>query len=265
MEDRKKYIDQIPDYLDDLLTAGEKAAFEKRLQEDAVLGRELELQYQVIHSLGDAEQRDFRKILEDFNRQTPVSDRGIDPPKSRSVFRLVGIAAAVLLLLGALVWIIFPTPSTSQLLAAYIDQIEAADVLPPDDIARSQRGDSREPVAGVGESKDAAWQQARQLFRQERYTEALAAFEAIEPAVLPRKDAFFFEKGVLYLLNDRPGPAIEFLQQVEPGFNPYATRWYLALAYLQLDQSDRGKSQLLLLLDRSNPWQDKARELLDSL
>lgn len=274
MGTESKYFAQIPDYLEDLLSREEKEAFERELETDNALMQEVDLHREVVSSLRNNDQRRFREKLERFNREIPVeAPEGKKSTKFFSLKILISIAASLLLLIALTTWVLQSGPSAREQVTAYLDNYDPADILPPAYIAPDRNGNrdldgerSQDATPSPLNREDPLYE-ARQFFSQKQYPEALAVMETIDPGSLADRDAFFYELGMLNLLNDQPGSAIEAFEKMERPALQNAKYWHLALAYLKLDRIEDAK-KLLQQLDQKSPsglWQKRARQLIQGL
>jgi hypothetical protein len=261
-----KYFAQIPDYLEDLLSPEEKEAFEHQLERDEHLVQEVNLHREVAGSLANSDLRGFREKLERFNRETPVIETEIqNKNRSISLRVLITIAASLLLLVVLATWVLQSDPSAEDQVTAYLENYDPANVLPPAYIAPDRTGERAPNVAPADTSEKDPLHEARIFFSRKQYPEALAVMKTIDPKSLPNENAYWYELGVLYLLNDQPLPTVEALKKINAPALEEAQRWHLALAYWKLDRLEEARSALQPLLDQPNPWQEEAKVLNGAL
>jgi hypothetical protein len=260
-----KYFAQIPDYLDDLLSQEEKEAFELQLTQDEQLLKEVDLHREVTKALSDPDRGQFRAKLAAINEATPLA---VEEKKKQGNFflrTLMGIAASLLLLTALGIWMLQPASSPQEQIAAYLENYDPADILPPAYTGPERNGSGDPENFSPPHEAEKNLHTARQLFSRKQYPEALAAMGSVDPERLPNPAAYWYERGVLALLNDQPQPAVDALEQINTPALENARRWHLAIAYLQLNRLDDARSVLQPLSQQPNPWQNEARSLLKNL
>lgn len=267
MSTESTYFEQIPDYLDGSLSKEKKKAFERQMAQDENLSQEVDLHREVTASLADRDRLQFRGKLREFNRANPIE---IQAKKNNSVISLkilVGIAASVLILVALGTWFYQPGPSAREQLTAYLENYDPVSILPSQYLGSNRNVEVPPSIAWEQNEAERALHHARQSFSRLQYPDALSLMKTVTPDSLTDKDAFFYELGVLYLLEDQPRPAIAALEKIDDPALQNPKYWHLALAYLQIDRIEESRN-LLQQLDRvstADPWQKKARQLLPAL
>ncbi|MCB0583117.1 MAG: hypothetical protein KDD10_27815 [Phaeodactylibacter sp.] len=176
------------------------------------------------------------------------------PPARQSWKNEWAIMAGLALVLAAGAWWRSGTePSAEGLLAEHLATLDPATIITPDSI----QDNSAAPAA------ESPHEQARILFQNKQYKAALQAMKAV-PAHR-KNDAYFYELGVLYLLNRRPAKAVAALQRMENNCEG-GKYWYLALSYHALGEQDYCREELFRALHApGRAWRRKARRMLKAL
>ena len=248
MANTSAFFEKIQDYLDGLLSKKERAGFEQQLKIDQELADEVALYKSVQTRLSDKKIQTFREKLKQVKAEQE------QPPKVRSLRFILTIAAGVTLLLVAAFWLLRPTaPTAQELLSAHLKNLDPNSIVPP--FSNRNPGDS---TASEGQ-----FDQARNLFKNGQYVIALDTMQLV-PAE-QRNNAYYYELGVLFLLNQQATSAITALQQMDNS-QEGGQYWYLALSYLTLGQEEASKEELQKILnDPTSTWQPEARKLLGTL
>ncbi len=111
---------------------------------------------------------------------------------------------------------------------------------------------------------DEHYQMALLLYDQERYEEAIRYFESSQK--MPSLGGLYL--GISYLAVGESQKAIDSLTPfaVDKSLIQDAARWYLALAYVQMDARDKAKNELAPLANNPNShWYEKAKDLVEDL
>ena len=234
-------------YLDNELSADEKARFESRLRNEAGLAEEVHLQRQLHEGLRAAGRSRLLGML-------AAEDRQMDeyhPPAQVIRFddatrqRFYWAAAAILLLLIPLYMILGPGRRDEKLFAAYF-----------------------KPYQGVSVQADAPLAQAMQEYQQRDYAQALPILERLLGEGSAEDTTLFFKGNASLALEQTPDAISCFRQIIANSGHPFyrEAQWYLALAYLQDGAADEAKTQLQSLVkDASHPHHQEAMELLKKL
>jgi tetratricopeptide (TPR) repeat protein len=234
-------------YLDNELSADEKARFERRLGSEAGLAEEVHLQRQLREGLRASGRSRLLGLLADEDRRMDE----YHPPAQVIRFddatrqRFYWAAAAILLLLIPLYLILGPGRRDDKLFAAYFKPYQGVSV---------QAGD---PLA-----------QAMQEYRQHDYAQALPILERLLGEGSAEDTTLFFKGNASLALEQTPGAISSFRQILTNPKHPFyqEAQWYLALAYLQDGSEDEAKTQLQSVAkDSTHPHYGEATELLKKL
>ncbi|HEX5151149.1 MAG TPA: hypothetical protein VFW07_06850 [Parafilimonas sp.] len=222
------YSDEnIIQYIDDEMTVDEKQAFEKLLQEDAVLYGRYQFMLaakQAIRSKGLKEQvgKIHQEYMQSLNRPAVATTH---IPRKHSIFKAFMRVAAVLILAvsGYGVFEFGTTNNNSLYESSFIDyQIEV--------------------VRGAEQS-----QQIDSLYNAKNYNAVITAFNA--KTQKDQRDYFIAAQSYLHL--DKPEEAISAFQQIEKlnaatdsKYFVDETDFYLALAYIKAGRISEAEKQL---------------------
>ncbi len=258
------YQDRIEAYLLEEMSPDEKLTFEQEMQTDPSLERDVEAMREMHAEIASWEQDAFLEQLNqireelDANADTSGTDAssqesdsgneaetsmGDSPPRKGLPRWYFAVAAAILLLIVPLYFILRPSPS---LFEQYFDPYQ-------------DRYTSRA-------SADEEIKQAFSDYNKGQYEESLVHFENYLK-VSPSDSQAVFYNGVAHLAAGQPEKAIDQLSTLQqPDFLFFIqAKWYLALAYLQANQTETAKTILESLANSDNSFQQKAGELLEEL
>lgn len=234
--------DQILDYLNDQLTAAERATFEQALATDDELRQEVELQRIINERLRQKRLEDQLRPLVKKAKQAHSQASG--KVASRRLARLLALAAAavVVLLSG---WFIFrPAPDYPQQLALKYQQKNPPAAVLPSSFLRNNRNDLKTSAPPTAAEPVKV---ARYYLAAGEFEKALLAYQRIPDAALT--DSLRFETSVLHLQLGQAQTALDILRKVPAAPFDGGTFWYQALAYLQLGELDSARTQVQRLLE----------------
>ncbi|GAB4405098.1 MAG: hypothetical protein OHK0039_05870 [Bacteroidia bacterium] len=231
----------IGDYLLDRLPPDQRAAVDARLAIDLAFATELDRQQTELAALHVLAHKDLRA----------VAGQSLDAHLGyrRRMVAALGVAAAILLLLGSLAWWQSARlPDYPALAARYLE----APVL------RSTRSDAA----------DAGWQAFRQVLATEDYPQAAQLLQGmLADTAFVARDVAALCLGYCYQMQGAYGPAREAYGQVGH-LSLYApeAQWYIALSYLQASDLERARALLHVISeDPAHPRQALAADVLGTL
>lgn len=241
----QEMFDRIESYLEGIMPQEEKLAFEKELEENAVLKEEYLLQkdtHALLNLQGQLAHKEKLKIL-DQEIEAEAKTVSIRKPLWRETW--FQMAAIVLLLISSSYFWINQQYNQTQLLQSAFQ--------PYDDIL-------------TGRGTPSPMQAALQAYNQGNFDQAAAGFERILEEEPQNIDANFY-LGVSLLGAGKAGEAEPYLDQAalsrkysEPG------RWYKVLACFESLDQDQCLHELGLLAgEDGHPYQKKAEALYDKL
>lgn len=249
---KEELIATLEGYLDGKLSEGERSGLEARLASDTALAEDLELlrDLRYIVASEEAEQQ-LKEKLE--AAAAPYFGSKAASPK-RVIFNRKRLAiAASLLVLGLVGWYYFSSRplSDEQLMAAYFS--------PPPSFGLYRSGD--EPATGLA----AVGNQVDSLYRLRQYPEALTLMRQIEPIFSKNPSSgFFFQLGLLYLLNGEPAKTLEAFEKVQNSYQNDKA-WYTAWAHLKAGDRQAAKAVFEEIAQSGSPYREQAAEVLGKM
>lgn len=240
----------IEKYLSGELSDAEKDAFEKQLDMDESLRKELEVAVKAraaIYAKGIEERKEaFAERWQEQKQQEILQD------KFHSRRRLIPYVAVAAAIVGLLLLFNFFRPdkvqlSNQELFAQYYEA----------PLAPSIR------VEGAVSN----FKKANAAFHQGKFEEAALLYtQALRDASFVQKDEARFFGGISYLELGQGTKALELFEQLEGANYQEMKNWYSVMAYLQLDQAENARAILTQITQ--NPqhfYREKAEELLQKL
>jgi len=246
---KRSIREKIENYLLGRMSAEEKQAFEEQMSRNTELKKQVQQQKWIQEAVLDKEALAFREKMNKWEAKVSGKKKVI------SLRRVVGIAAAVLILIVAGYWLLWPQQySAEELFASYYSAPEPQSILPASYYA------TRQGRTGDDTLDMTLWREARQLLEQQQWADALEKMEEVPVSEVAFPSEYYYELGILYLENKQYEQAVEALQQVDNG-QAFGKSWYLALTYLALGDIENTRTQLKSLTDQPNSWQEEARAL----
>jgi tetratricopeptide (TPR) repeat protein len=253
MERKMNYSKLIDRYLDGDMDEKEKLWFEKELQSDSNIARDLELHREVNKAIRESDVLKLRSQLDEIHHE-------IEPEYQKTVARKViqskysRIAAAsvvVLFTLGMLLGNLLNQPLTADQLFEKYYEVPEVTAPPRSDV-----------------EIDLLYQEALEYYSNEQFGEAMELFEKVIQLDNTNMEAHM-AVGISNIETNKPRKAKEsFTMIIEQEDNLYfdQARWYLGLCYLKMDNVDEAQSQFILVAtdDRSN-LQTVAKKILKEL
>lgn len=251
-------LERIERYLLGEMEGKDLEEFDRALSADQSLANEVELQRAIMEAVREEDIGRFQQTLKEIQAEKNQSQ---SRRRRFSVPRYMAIAASLAVLLLAAYFIyrsLNAPPSSQELFAQYFEIPDAEDILPPE---TSSRGEDSTMADNPPED---GWSRAKDLFRTEQYAAALNQLRRVSPPEGPAKTEYYFQLGILFLINGQPGQALQSWERLEPD-DSYTLKWYKAMAFLWLGQRSEVKGILQELTLFKNPWQEQAAELLEKL
>lgn len=233
--------DQIDQYVNEQMEAGELADFEQRMRENVALAESVHLH------------RDVQKGMEYYFLQGLKQDlirSDAKKPKSKLPTYLA-IAATVLIMAGAglTYYLEYENRSPETLFTAYFEPY-------PNIIAPVQRSASGQQAG-----------EAMQFYEAGQYAQAITVFDRLISQE-PENAGLTFYRGVCYLGNNQPEKAAtDFQTVIQSEDNPFlqASHWYLGLSYLKLSNTEEAKKHLAKVRATEGKLADEAAEILSDI
>ena len=247
-----EHNDELQDYRRGRLSAEERAAVEARLQREPELTAELRRRQDLQRAIGASDAADMKAELQALEGELSGAATPVVPLRApaRHRLRIWLAAAAVLLLLGAGLWLYsqFQTATTpAELYATYYAPY-------PNALAPVVRGNEdlspRERAMAAYEGGD--------------YPSAAAQLAALPDATLDTQ----FYQAISLLESERTGEAIQLLERLSTArfaYQPQA-QWYLALANLRAERVAEARAALEALQRTDSDYRaTEVAALLDAL
>ena len=234
------------------MTPDENREFERRIEQDPELAKEVELHHKLHRELEPSRISAFRTMLEEEaeSMQTKTKVRTIGRR------RLLSIAAslAVIAVTGT---ILFTARSTTS--QALYGQFYESPSLAFD--PSTVRGESDQEVL---QNVSNLFARVNQLSQQGQYEQALEEINS-QRITIPNglNDEVFFRQAILHLNLEQPEVAMTYLDQLTS--RQESARWYKTLALLKLNRLAEIPMQLEPLTQYDNPRRDAANRLLRKL
>lgn len=232
-------------YFESTLSQDQLDEVTQLLETDAAFASEFEFQKEVQTSLKKEERKEVKAMF---------SDLATESVKTKiKVFQLRPwlAAASIALLVGLASWLyLFNSPGLNT------DELYAANFTPYDNVIHPiERGNQLEDLKT----------KAFTAYENMAYSEALELFKELNSK---QNDSYidFYSAMVLMQLNKQEEaiPLLEKYIEKEGELKDRAS-WYLALAYLKLDDIASSKKQLSVLIKKNGFKAETAKELLEQL
>lgn len=231
----------IQKYLKRTLTKVEQANFDKLMEKDSEFKNEVAF-LEDFHKVAEAEGEDhLRNLLSDFETEYQ--------PYKKSSRTLWYVAASVIALLGMAYFFTIMQPTTSENLFA--DNFKPyKNVVHP--VVRG---------AQVLDQKTKAFS----TYNNRNYEEAILRFEALYNQT--GTPYYLFYQANAFLANNQVEEAIPLLEkhlETDDSLKD-KTPWYLAMAYLKLQDNENARRYLKIVVDNQTYRNKKAQELLEAI
>lgn len=217
----KELFERIEAYIQNRMNADDRLSFEKEMEKDEKLRNEVDLQRRLMASVEVFSHNREEPLKPELNQKAPVK-------KLRSAW-LYAAAAAVAIIL--ITWFYQNQSNTSE-------QLYANYFVP----------DAGLPVVMSGENDRYDFYNGMVSYKEGDYQKAIDIWENIaEPS-----DTIFYFTGIANLNNKNTAASIEHLIRVAHDNKSTWNRkamWYLALAYLKLDEKEKALDWLNKLPD----------------
>lgn len=243
MEDQ---FDHIEKYLRGELSKEETTRFESRMEEHSDLKEKVDKQRQLLKGIELGFNQELKEIL--IKEESKLSrPRLTEANRIKTLYPVIGMAAAVSLVIIAFFTLRNKTVDTSELYAQYYQPY-------PNVEAPISRSDFNE-LNPYG------------LYEKGEYNEALSQFSALRTSK-PDDPALLFYSAICQMELGTMNDAISsFKELLGLDANKYTrpSKWYLALAYLNSGQTSEAVSYLNELTQIDDVYARKAAELLHQL
>lgn len=241
--------DRIERYLDGVMPPGELKAFTQELATDPDLASAVALHRELAETLAGDQIHQFRQTLKEVDAKWKPRSGGNWLRIVRSP-RMLSFAASLLLLIGIFTWLIWPNPTFSELAVDNFEQLPL----------ETQMSIDRNDI-------DEIRKQAHEAYFAEDYDLATDKFLALSERV-PDDLSYQLYLGISQFGADEVETAITTLKPLaesnDQSLKGEAT-WYLALAYLKMDNgSAAGKYLEQLVQTKGYKW-ERATEIINAM
>ncbi|WP_149274997.1 tetratricopeptide repeat protein [Pareuzebyella sediminis] len=247
-------------YLQDKLNEPEWQEFNDLLKSDPDFRAEAEFQMDVRRAITTEEDENFMNILADFETEARVAEQRTasteeqteahrEAPKTKSFPKKWLVAASIALLAGLTYF--FTANQTAN----------------PHDLFTENFVPYRNVTHPItrGEETNDAKNQAFLAYSKGNYQEALPLFTALYTSA--KEPYYLFYKANALIQLNRAEEAIPLLQehlQTDDSLTDKST-WYLAMAYLQLEDTKKAKEALKKVVEMNTYKAKEAKQLLEEL
>lgn len=237
---KKDQTDRIEKYLQERMTAIEKEAFEKDMENDPLLRQETLQMRQILKAITIHYNKRLKSHLQ-YDEKAVSEDSG----KKTYLYAIITSVAAVILLFAVLyIYVFLPDPDLKSLFITYYKPYPNIE----------------EPIIRSGSDDVSAYA----LYESGRYSDALVEFQKIMEQN-PSEISALFYAGISSLETGKPEEASRYFGKVlEIGEGKYIRPaiWYLALSYLASEDRENAVKYLNDLLNEDDLYTRKATEVL---
>jgi len=224
-------------YFEKLLSAEEQKQFDLLMQSDVDFAKEVAFQKSLKKAITLNERAELKRKLTSF-----------EPKKAKVKSFKIWYAAASLFLIAGLGFYFSQNSNT----AIYEEFYQSY----PNVVAPTVRGEQKEDIKS----------EAFYEYDSGNYEKSLALFSAIYES--EKDDYALFYKALSQMELQKTNDAINTFNQFDlnknNAFTPFV-KWYLALAYLKDNQTEKAMPLLKSLSENENPQQEMAQKLLTEL
>lgn len=239
-------FDHIEAYLSGNLSAADHARFEALMAEDQNLRDKVAQQKQLLHGIEMGFNRELKDLLVEEESRLPAR-KTKENSRIRSLFPVVGMAAAVAIFIVAFFIFRNNAADTSELYARYYQPYPNLE----------------QPVTRSAESGANPYA----LYERAAYAEALAQFSALK-SDRPDDPAILFYSAICQLELGSTDDAVTLFKELlglEDNKYTRPAKWYLAMAHLKSDQASNAISVLNELTGMDDAYAQKADQILTAL
>lgn len=240
---KEKYtFEYLESYLDQSLPASEKAELENNLQQDIELREELARHQQTRQLVRQMAAEETREKVGKIFREQQANKR-----KSSSPFLRIAAGVAILLTIGLGYILSLPSANPQELAATYFEPF-------PD------------RVTTMSADNDVSLNTAMDAYNQGDYTTASNEFEQLSKDG-SQQEIIDLYAGIAAMQANNTQLAISKLNHLHQESNDYGevASWYLALTYLQQEETDKARPILQALVEAEGYRASSAQTLLKSL
>ncbi len=251
-KEQRQKTDEAERYLHGELSAEEKRAFERRLPDDPELAQILEMIKETDRVLLDTEALEFRETLQDVYASYRTS-RKAAIRLNRPVYRLIGIAAMVIVVIGLAFLVRRHThsiPLNQAIVAAYYRPYH----VPVD--YRSPEG-----------TLDATFRKAVEKYNEQQYKKAIHLFEQVLTQDKTRMDANLMDGLSNFEIKEYTRADSSFSRIIRHKDNLYfqQAQWYLGFCFLMTNQNKKAIVLYRKIISEKGYYMLKAEKILKKL
>jgi tetratricopeptide (TPR) repeat protein len=242
------YSENILPYLRGELTAAERLDFEQQLKADPALAAEVTSQQQSWQLLGELPARARQKAeIGSWIAEASAAESTAQVRRFSPVMRYASMAA-VIIVLAALAYLLFPqTASPETLYADYYQPYTHSQTM------------------GAGDATDSLFQRGVKAFKENKYEEAIRELQLIASDATQYGDARMLI-GAAYMQQEKYGDAIPFFQEAsQNALLADQAIWYKAWAHLMAGEKEVAKSLFQKIAASQGYKHQEAEKLVDKL
>lgn len=240
------FIENIDAYLEGSLSAEEMTAFDKELQSNSELMKEVELQQRLQEGI-------FAAGLRNQLKEMAQSQQAESEPSKGRVISLrraapLAVAASVALLLGIFLWNNQPSTSPSEAFASVYYQ------------------DPGTPIT-MGQATDLAFQQAMVLYKEGKFEEASHAFDPLCDLSVDVASCYYQAQSALQIKDYNQAESLFNAVIHHSGSQEYIEKGQWYLAYMKFERGDEDYKDMLqsIAADKGHRFHLEASQVLDMI
>lgn len=253
MKDERKYFELTDRYLSGEMKDEERLSFEKMMEEDVALKKEVELHREINRAVMAVDAESFRDELKSVRNSMKRNRRSLPKALYPFVNHKWLAAASVALLLGLFVLLFLHTKrnySNGQLYAMYFEPYRSGTL-------------ERSATAS-----DSLFSVAMYYYNKHNYEKSIAMLKEYSANNNNENPAVMLYLGISYLETGKADSAEEMFDKILKSDNSLFKEqagWYLSLTYLKQNKKKKAAELLKNLVEEKSWFSPKAQELLDYL
>ncbi len=247
MEGNENIFVLVEKHLSGAMTPDEAAAFQQQLQKDSGFAKEVELHLAARGAIQAASHRHLRTQFDAIYEAEAVKPI---PSKGLTLHHYLLSAAAVLILMVGIFWLVKPSASPFDK-----NQFFAQHFTP------ETLGTTRGPF-GVLE-QDSVWGNSLELYQTGRYDEAADIFKSFaQDTAFPYPSAAWYYAGISYLHVRQPQEAFNCLESVTHPLLTEQAAWFGVKALIDQGAIPEAEKRLSAIADDPSHYKQKAAQVL---
>lgn len=256
MRPEEKDLTLIEKYFRNELNAQERKEVEVRRQSDAAFHEKMQWHEDFMDVVREERNQEIKSFLKEEEKRFIKTENNNNTNTSSKIIQINWIRwAAAVLVLGAVTWLIWSSLSFDS------QKIYATHFTPyPNDLVSIER------AAAPSSAEDDPLKKAFIAYQNNEFDKAVRQFDQLLAST--SSDSLLFFKAVALLSKGDTELAINILEELnkkEDWRYNEAVRWYLALSYLKLQQTDQARSLLEQIVNQEGGHfqQSSAKEILE--